>query len=341
MEIQELFGVRKDDPKTMERQEAFRVHNDDPKTVERQEAFRVHNDDPKTMERQEAFRVHNDNPAASTCTDNDSDEEKESKRTRSVNGVSKKVRSTEIFKLIKTEEWNELVDFLHNNKIAANEWVTEHNPDGSVRWRSLPIHLACEKKPPVDVIYHLLSIYPGAIGEKNYGGDLPLHIACREGASKEVINFMLVREKNTYNSSNEKDCEGRLALHLAASKSGTDVQVIKDLAEVNAKAARTPDDFGLLPLHWACSKNASKAVVEALLDVYPYANETKDSYGRTPIALVKLSENKEKDAIIELLSQDVSYYTTNLINTIDTLSTKVIKNGQKDNLRKKTNAENQ
>jgi len=277
------------------------------------------------MERQSGFRVKNNA--------NELD-----KSVTSKDAAEKLSRTNDVFKLIKCEKWGQLLDFLHNNEDAAAEWVTEHNPDGTVRWRSLPIHLACEKKPPVEALYNLLSLYPESIGKKNYGGDMPLHIACREVASKEVINFMILRD--SFESTNERDCEGRFPLHLA-SRNGTDIKVIKDLLEVNSRAARTPDDFGLLPLHWACSKNASAEIVEALIDEYPYGIETKDAWGRTPLVLVKMSKNKEKAEIIELLSQDVSYWTTSLMNTIDTLSSKVINNGRQENQRKKLGAENQ
>ena len=50
-------------------------------------------------------------------------------------------RSGEVFQFINDGKWSELLDFLDHFVDAASEWVTEHNPDGTVRWRSLPIHL--------------------------------------------------------------------------------------------------------------------------------------------------------------------------------------------------------
>jgi len=274
------------------------------------------------MERQDGFRVQKE-PNEDPTSDIEKDQT---------------ARSNDVFKLIQSQKWSELLDFLNHFVDAASEWVTENNSDDTVRWRSLPIHLACEKQPPVDVLFNLVSLYPDGIGQKNYGGDLPIHIACREGASKEVINFMIVHDP--FESTSQRDCEGRLPLHLAA-RDGTDIKVIEGLLEINAKAARETDDFGLLPLHWACSKNAPVEIVEKLIDAYPYGIETRDTWGRTPLVLMKMNKSKDKAKIVELLSRDVAFWTDSLLDTIATLSGKVIENGKNDKQRKILDVENQ
>lgn len=256
---------------------------------------------------------------------------------KSKSAIEQIARTGQLYKLIQKRDWDATIQFLNEHESSAKEWITEHNPDGTIRWKSLPIHLACEKQPPVDVLYNLISGYPESIGEKNYGGDLPLHIACREGVSKDVINFMLLRDP--FESTKVQDCEGRLPLHLA-SRNGVDGSIIKDLLDVNTKSPRTPDDFGLLPLHWACSKNASAEVVELLIEAYPYGIETKDAWGRTPVDLAKTSDNPEKEKIMQLLSQDVSYFAQSMMNTISNLSHRVIENGMKESQIKKLGNEN-
>ena len=156
---------------------------------------------------------------------------------------------------------------------------------------------------------------------KNYGGDLPIHVACREAASKDVIDLIL---ENEYESTNVADCEGRLPLHLAASNSGIDIKIVKDLIDINEKATRTPDDFGLLPLHWACSKNASPLIIESLIQAYPYAVEFKDSWGRTPLSLAQKSSNPEKAKVLELLSRNVASWAAAMRSTIVDLSNQVL-----------------
>lgn len=168
----------------------------------------------------------------------------------------------------------------------------------------------------------LIRIYPESVGIKNYGGDLPIHVACREGASAEVIDLIL--NSDEYECARIADCEGRLPLHLAASNNNVSVKTIQNLIKVNERATRTPDDFNLLPLHWACSKNASPRVVETIIQAYPYAVESEDAWGRTPKSLAKSSKNSEKAQILELLSRDVSSWTTAMVSTVVTLSNKVL-----------------
>lgn len=165
-----------------------------------------------------------------------------------------------------------------------------------------------------------LRIYPQSLFERNYGGDLPIHIACRQGAGKDIIKIMLEKGVGT---SKETDCEGRLPLHLAACSSDIHLNSIQDLITYNEKAARTPDDFGLLPLHWACTKNATAGSVETIIKIYPYAIEHKDVYGKLPMDRLEKSSNPEKARIVELLSRDVSSWSSAMLSTIVELSSKI------------------
>lgn len=177
----------------------------------------------------------------------------------------------------------------------------------------------CEHKPTFEVVSQLLRIYPNSLNEKNYGGDLPIHIACREGASKDIIHIMLEKSVET---TTIQDCEGRLPLHLAACSSTIHVNSIQDLISYNERATRTPDDFGLLPLHWACTKNAPAINVETIIKAYPFAVEQKDVYDRLPMDRIKASKNLEKAKIVELLSRDVSSWSSAMMSTIVDLSSK-------------------
>jgi hypothetical protein len=46
-----------------------------------------------------------------------------------------------LYKNIKARDWEEVMRNLDKNENIAKNWIEEVNPDGSLRWRSLPIHL--------------------------------------------------------------------------------------------------------------------------------------------------------------------------------------------------------
>lgn len=231
-----------------------------------------------------------------------------------------------LYRLIKEKKWNDID--LEECESETKEWIEEKNEDQSSRWKSLLIHLVCELKPPAKVVTEFLRCYPKSVSVKNSAGDLPIHIACREGASNEVIEELLLGDG--YEAAKVVDCEGRLPLHIAVGNKTNSLKTIQTLISVYDRAARTPDDFSLLPLHWACSKNSPSQIVEALIQAYPYAVEAEDAWGRTPLALAKLSKSAGKAQTIELLSRDISSWTTALMSTVVKLSNKVLEFEQKE-----------
>mmetsp|Transcript_12974 Transcript_12974/g.24381 ORF Transcript_12974/g.24381 Transcript_12974/m.24381 type:complete len:415 (+) Transcript_12974:128-1372(+) len=223
---------------------------------------------------------------------------------------------TKLFSFVSSRNWPGVIKrSTGDDKKEVSTWIVEKNGDGSTRWRLLPIHKACENKAPSDVIRALIAAYPQSLMMKDTGGNLPLHIACRERNSKAVIAALLSTEPN---AAKEQDDEGKLPLHLAC-RQGVAVQVVDSLIVCHFRAARTADQYGLLPIHWACAQNASLNIVESLLRANPDSVDHKDQWGRTPLSLAEVSTNPEKQAIIETLQKDPSFWTTSLIDEIDTL----------------------
>ena len=74
---------------------------------------------------------------------------------------------------------------------------------------------------------------------KDGGGNIPIHIACRERASKSVIEVLLSEEPE---SSKVQDEEGRLALHLAC-RHGTSIEVVDSLIKHHFYATCTKDMY--------------------------------------------------------------------------------------------------
>lgn len=250
----------------------------------------------------------------------DDDEKSRSLLTRKPVSVKGSSSIVLLYQNIQERNWDKVFVLLEKNVHNSKSWVEEFNPDGSLRWRSLPIHLICEKDPPLDLVRELLRLYPQSLLQKNHGQELPIHIACRQGASKEVIRQLLEKSPET---ATIPDCEGRLPLHLACCNHAIDQTTIQDLIYYNERATRTPDDFGLLPLHWACTKRSPSKIVETVIKAYPFAIEHKDCYGKTPMDRVMSHGHPEKAKILELLSRDVSSWSKGMMSTIVDLSSKL------------------
>ena len=91
-------------------------------------------------------------------------------------------RTTSIFVLIDNKRWNEVKKRCRSNKINESQQINDAG------W--LPIHLACYKNAPLDVIEDLYNSYPDGVEKESFAGWLPIHIAIMERSSKEVVDFL-------------------------------------------------------------------------------------------------------------------------------------------------------
>lgn len=241
---------------------------------------------------------------------------------------------TKLYTFVSARNWTGTIKrCVGEDKKEVSTWIVEKNTDGSIRWKLLPIHKACENKAPSEVIKALIAAFPESLMLKDSGGNLPLHIACRERNSKAVVAALLSAEPN---AAKVQDDEGKLPLHLAC-RQGVAVQIVDSLIVCYYRGARTPDLYDLLPLHWACAQNASVNIIESLLRANPDSVDHKDKWGRTPISLANASTNPEKEAIIKTLNTDPSFWTTSLMDEIDSLKNQLetsTNNKEVDNLQK-------
>jgi len=155
----------------------------------------------------------------------------------------------------------------------------------------LPIHLACDKNAPTQVICWLLDsdVNKESIQVPDKWGDLPLHTICSRN-NVEVVQLLLSsdEEKTTLFI---KDNQGSLPLHMAC-RYNADAQVIQLLLDSDTDKTSLFQEgmHGQLPVHVAARCNASLELVKLLLD----HDKTKksllqeDSVGRLPIHVVLL-----------------------------------------------------
>jgi ankyrin repeat protein len=169
----------------------------------------------------------------------------------------------------------------------------------------LPIHCACWKNAPLEVIQMLLDTdtEKKTILEKGTFGHLPIHTACCSNAPAEVIQLLLDSdtEKRTIL---KKDTKGFLPIHCACCNN-VPIEVIQLLLnnDSDEKLIFEKDHFGRLPIHLACMYGAPVEVIQELLhnDTKQKSILEKDNFGRLPIHLVCLNNGPVE--VIQVLLQ--------------------------------------
>ena len=89
----------------------------------------------------------------------------------------RKHKSSTIFTLIERNKWKEVID-------RCNKRPCEAQSINEGGW--LPIHSACFKKAPLNVIKHLYNIFPEGIRYKSSAGWLPIDICMAESRHPQV-----------------------------------------------------------------------------------------------------------------------------------------------------------
>ncbi len=175
---------------------------------------------------------------------------------------------TELYQSICNSDWGGALVALEKNPLECRTWVVKRDPysedqDASVRF--LPLHSACAREPPLDVIIGLLTCYPEGASVIDDNGMLPLHYACANQASAAVIELLLLhnQEANRF----RVQMSGSLPIHLAA--------------------------------QWGVS---SPAVMDILLAENNSLACAKDNDECTPLELAMISEDyRHRDEVIEIL----------------------------------------
>jgi len=147
----------------------------------------------------------------------------------------------------------------------AKTWVVrknEENPEKNI-WRFLPIHSACARQPPANLITALIAAYPEGARCVDDQGMYALHYACGNQASREVMRSLLMAFPD---------------------------------------AAKIVDPRGWLPIHFlACWGPSSISVVDMVMVANRNIGEAVDEDGKTAMDLAKLADYPEKSAVIAAL----------------------------------------
>jgi hypothetical protein len=178
---------------------------------------------------------------------------------------------TRLYESITSSDWDLAVAAAMQRPTEAMTWVVRHyeedDKDGrnEVMWRFLPIHSACARQPPANVISALLKAYPDGAKCVDDQGMYPLHYACGNQASREVVRQLLM---------------------------------------AFPQAAKMKDPRGMLPIHYlTCWGPSSISVVDMVLVANRDVAHVLDVDGNTPMKLAQEGEYPERGAVITALNR--------------------------------------
>lgn len=173
--------------------------------------------------------------------------------------------SADLISLIRNQNWDGVLARLEMNPEDAEQdlEVTTRGGFSAVKGFT-PLHYACERRPPVQVIDALVAACPRAVATRAMpGGALPLHVASTWYAPVEAIKALLAADR---------------------------------------LACKTQDELGNLPLHSACFSGTPTQVVEALLRAYPKATLARNYQGSLPEEITKRLKHENRRSLLALLS---------------------------------------
>lgn len=182
------------------------------------------------------------------------------------------------------------------------------------------LHLVCKlHNPPEDVVHALLEAAGSADNAlpqwTDSHGWLPLHHACANGASPEVLKLVVDAFPD---GRLQQDRQGRTPLHFYATRHHDSPANMALNAELLAEdgAAALQDRSGMLPFHYACAYGTHVAVLKALARVHPDSLRARDDNGRTPMHLAMVNAHRdESPSVIRFLLENGASRDT--INTRD------------------------
>jgi len=100
--------------------------------------------------------------------------------------------ATVLYRSIENKDWDAAMQRLETAPEEAKTWVSRREPGTEkTRWRLLPLHAVCIFRAPLALIEMLIETYDEGPQMKDDQGMLPIHLACRNGASKGVVLTLL------------------------------------------------------------------------------------------------------------------------------------------------------
>lgn len=174
-------------------------------------------------------------------------------------------------------------DIAKNGSMEHLQYVLSQNPMSHSRllitrdsYGWTPLHYACcyQSRNP-EFIKYLIEYGPDAVFVKSKNDMLPLHVACLNDPSVEVIEILLNADKQKQTLMAPSKHHGMLPIHLACSYTKTTVDVVMALIQGNEQdthkaQAKRPSlayrgKLGWTALHTCIASNQEHEMIEAVL----------------------------------------------------------------------------
>mmetsp|Transcript_26941 Transcript_26941/g.41272 ORF Transcript_26941/g.41272 Transcript_26941/m.41272 type:complete len:908 (-) Transcript_26941:238-2961(-) len=233
-------------------------------------------------------------------SDDDSDDETGLGNTKLYAIIEEAVPRPEDNRNLSISEMGRRNELIETTWDRVRKWFRSHVDEearaaaASVRGQAdaTPIHMVCKlSDPPPDIVQLLIDSAPETAGWADSHGWHPLHHACANGASTEVLHILI----DAYPEGKIKqDNQSRTPLHFYATRRAANTNVMAQNVEVLADsgAAELPDRGGMLPMHYACAYGTNPAVLEVLANAYSDSLVSKENKGRTPMHLAMVNAHR-------------------------------------------------
>ena len=173
------------------------------------------------------------------------------------------------------------------------------------------LHLVCKfQHPPEDIVQALLDAGLDCVQSTDANGWLPLHHACANGASPEVMQVLI----DAYPEAKiVQDHQNRTPLHFFATRNLDNPAAMALNAELlsDTGAAALTDRSGMLPMHYAAAYGTHANVLKALAKAHSPSLTAVENNGRTPmhLAMVNAHRTEAPNVMRFLLEQPASRST--------------------------------
>lgn len=162
-------------------------------------------------------------------------------------------QKSDLFAFIEDENWYMVERMLHKNPLLVEE--------ADLTTGELPLHKIAERTSAWTLLIEMiLTLYPKAVGHKDFAGQLPIHHAAYAG-NLTALEIIFESYKN---GARDVDDSGRCPIHVAAEHGS--IEAVKFLMMKLPECAHAATlDSSSLPLHLACKNYHSVGVVTSLL----------------------------------------------------------------------------